>query len=56
MLERLFCFIINRVVFSVQQMTFYPIINDEPELLKKTRDEEIKNLKNQTQNKIMRIY
>ena len=30
-------------------MTNYPILNNEPELLKmKTRDDEIKNLKHQT--------
>ena len=36
--------------FSYSKMTTYPILNIEPELLKiKTRDDEIKNLKYQTE-------
>ena len=30
-------------------MTTYPNINNEPDFLKKTRDDEIKNLKDQTE-------
>ena len=35
--------------FSNYQKSTYPILNNERELLKKTRDDEIKNLKNQTE-------
>ena len=35
----------------------YPDLKNEPELLKKkTRDDEIKNLKNKQKNMIMKIY
>ena len=38
-------------------MTTYPNIKNEPEFLKlKTKDVEIKNLKNQRENMILRIY
>ena len=38
-------------------MTNKPNLNNEPEIIKtKTRDDEVGNLKNQTENMIMRIH
>ena len=41
--------------FSDEEKTTYPNTNNETELLKKTKDDETKNLKYQTKNTLMEI-
>ena len=50
MLKRLFCFTVIGKVFSVQEMSTYPNLNNDPELLNiKTKYDEIKDTKDKTE-------